>query len=46
MIKIIREFESLLVDFVNLGSIYPSVVVCHCLWRGSETHHNGNPKET
>jgi hypothetical protein len=46
MIKIIREFESLLVDFVDLGSIYPSVIVCHCLWRGSETHHNGNPKET
>jgi hypothetical protein len=29
MIKIINEFASLLVDFVDLGSIYPSVVVCH-----------------
>jgi len=46
MIKIIREFESLLVDFVDLDSIYPSVVVCHCFWWGNETHHNGNPKET
>jgi hypothetical protein len=32
MIKIIREFESLNVDLVDLGLVYPSVVVCHCLW--------------
>lgn len=30
MIKITREFESLLVDFIDLGSIYPSVDVYVC----------------
>ncbi len=44
MIKIIREFESLRVDLIDLGWIYLSVVVCHCLWWGNETHHNGNIK--
>ncbi len=46
MTKITREFESLLVDFVDLGLGYPSVVVYICSWRGSETHHNGNSKRT
>jgi hypothetical protein len=27
MMKITREFESLLVDFIDLGLVYPSVVV-------------------
>jgi hypothetical protein len=27
MMKIIREFESLLVNFIDLGLVYPSVVV-------------------
>jgi hypothetical protein len=31
MIKITREFESLPMDFIDLGSIHPSVVYI-CLW--------------
>lgn len=30
MIKITREFESLLVDFIDLSLIHPSVVVYVC----------------
>jgi hypothetical protein len=29
---ITREFESLLVDFINLGLVYLSVVVYICSW--------------
>jgi hypothetical protein len=30
MIKFTRQFESLLVDFIDLGLIYPNVVVYVC----------------
>jgi hypothetical protein len=30
MIKITREFDCLLVDFIDLGSMYPSVDVYVC----------------
>jgi len=42
MIKITNEFESLPIDFVDLGSTY--TIVCACSWWGSATHHNGNSK--
>jgi hypothetical protein len=42
MIKITREFESLLVDFIDLSLIHPSVVVYVCSWWGNETCLNGN----
>lgn len=32
MIKITREFESLPMDFIDLGLIHPSVVVYVCSW--------------